>query len=59
MQTQITPSLLPGLRSRLARFTGPDATPAELVLQFLPAIAAAIAAPAYAMTLPTQWTGLQ
>lgn len=59
MQTPITPSLPPGLRSQLARFTGPDATPAELLLQFLPAIAAAIVAPAYAMTLPTQWTGLQ
>lgn len=49
----------PGLRGQLDRFIGPGATPAEIVLQFVPAVAAAIAAPAYAMTLPIDWTPLQ
>ncbi|MEO0685235.1 MAG: hypothetical protein AAFY76_09370, partial [Cyanobacteria bacterium J06649_11] len=41
------------------RFIGPGATPAELWLQFLPAVIAAIVAPAYALTLSNSWTGLQ
>ncbi|MBP0021788.1 MAG: hypothetical protein J7647_30065 [Cyanobacteria bacterium SBLK] len=41
------------------RFIGPGATPAELGLQLLPAIAAAIIAPLYALTLPHAWTTLQ
>jgi len=41
------------------RFIGPGATPAELWLQFLPAVIAAIAAPVYALTLSNSWTGLQ
>lgn len=43
----------------LDRLTGPGATPAELWLQFLPALGALVAAPVYALTLPVQWSGLQ
>jgi hypothetical protein len=43
----------------LDRFIGPGATTAELWLQFLPAVIAAIAAPLYALTLPHAWTPLQ
>ncbi|NCJ06323.1 hypothetical protein GS597_07315 [Synechococcales cyanobacterium C] len=43
----------------LDRFAGPGATSAELGLQFLPAVAALVAAPVYALTLPIPWTGLQ
>ncbi|WP_299487440.1 hypothetical protein [Acaryochloris sp. IP29b_bin.137] len=49
----------PGLRGQLDRFIGPGATTAEMILQFVPAVAAAIAAPAYAVTLPIEWTPLQ
>ncbi|MEO1095862.1 MAG: hypothetical protein AAFX01_13285 [Cyanobacteria bacterium J06638_28] len=41
------------------RFVGPGATQAELWLQLLPAVLAAIAAPLYALTLPHSWTSLQ
>jgi hypothetical protein len=41
------------------RFVGPGATKAELLLQFVPALVAMVAAPVYALTLPTQWTSLQ
>ncbi|ABW31044.1 hypothetical protein [Acaryochloris marina] len=49
----------PGLSGQLDRFIGPGATAAEMVLQFVPAVTAAIAAPAYAMTLPIEWSPLQ
>ena len=43
----------------LARFLGPGATQAELWLQLLPAVIAAIAAPVYALNLSHSWTKLQ
>lgn len=49
----------PGGLGMLDRFIGPGATTAEMWLQFLPAIIAAIAAPLYALTLPHAWTPLQ
>lgn len=48
-----------GWMGMIDRFIGPGATPAELWLQFLPAVIAAIAAPIYALTLSHSWTGLQ
>lgn len=54
-----SPMPRPGLSGQLDRFIGPGATAAEMVLQFVPAVAAAIAAPTYAMTLPIEWTPLQ
>ncbi len=48
-----------GLSGQLDRFIGPDATRPEIILQFVPAVAAAIAAPSYARTLPIEWTPLQ
>lgn len=38
---------------------GPGATPAEVGLQLVPSVIAAIAAPLYALTLPIQWTPWQ
>jgi len=43
----------------LDRFIGPGSTQAEVWLQLLPAVAAAIAAPLYALTLSHPWTPLQ
>jgi len=43
----------------LDRFIGPGATQAELWIQLLPAVMAAIAAPLYALTLSDSWTMLQ
>ncbi|MDJ0620537.1 MAG: hypothetical protein QNJ63_28020 [Calothrix sp. MO_192.B10] len=48
-----------GMKGLLDRITGPGATPAELMLQFLPALGGAIAAPIYALTLPVHWTPWQ
>ena len=48
-----------GFKGALDRLIGPGATPAEVWLQLLPAIAAAIVATAYAVRLPTVWTGWQ
>ena len=45
--------------SLLDRIIGPGATKAELLLQFIPALMAAIAATMYALTLPVDWTSLQ
>lgn len=45
--------------SWLDQFVGPGATPAELWIQFLPAVGALVVAPAYALTLPIQWSGVQ
>lgn len=49
----------PGWLGLIDRFIGPGATPAEMWLQFVPAVIAAIAAPLYALTLPHDWTPLQ
>jgi len=48
-----------GLSGLLDRFIGPGATKAELLLQFVPSLVAMVVAPAYALTLPAQWTPLQ
>ena len=48
-----------GLQGQLDRLIGPGATNAELCLQLIPAVIAAIAAPLYALTLPVQETPLQ
>ena len=56
-----SPALLPrsGPLGWLDQLIGPGATPAEITLQLLPPIAAMIAAPAYALTLPMEWSGWQ
>ena len=48
-----------GWRGQLDRFIGPGATSAELWLQLLPAVGAAIAAPLYASTLLVDWSPWQ
>lgn len=48
-----------GVKGILDRIIGPGATGAELLLQFLPALAAMVATPAYALSLPVEWTGWQ
>ncbi|MBD2002015.1 MULTISPECIES: hypothetical protein [Cyanophyceae] len=48
-----------GLGGLVDRLTGPGATKAELLLQFVPPLVAMVAAPVYALTLPAQWTPLQ
>ena len=48
-----------GLAGVLDRFTGPRATGAELVLQFLPPLIAAILAPAYAISQELDWSPWQ
>ncbi len=49
----------PGLRGWLDRITGVEATTAELLIQFVPSLIFAIAAPIYARTLAVDWTYLQ
>ena len=48
-----------GWKGQLDRFIGPGATLAELVLQLVPSVSAAIAAPLYASMLPIDWTAWQ
>ena len=48
-----------GAAGWLDRLAGPGATRAELALQFVPAVIAAVVAPLYAVTLDVDWTGLQ
>ena len=48
-----------GWRGQLDRFIGPGATPAELALQLVPSVGAAIAASLYASTLPMDWSPWQ
>ncbi|MEL6553804.1 MAG: hypothetical protein AAFQ63_10145 [Cyanobacteria bacterium J06621_11] len=48
-----------GVLGALDRFIGPEATSAEIVLQLAPSVLAAIAAPAYALSLPIAWTPWQ
>ena len=48
-----------GWQGNVDRFIGPGATSAELVLQFVPAVAMAIAAPLYAKTISADFTGWQ
>ena len=51
MQSNI-PAPRAGWLGQLDRLIGPGATPAEVALQFVPSVIAAIAAPLYALTLP-------
>lgn len=57
------PTFLPvpraGVLGVLDRFIGPGATSAEIVLQLVPSVLAAIAAPTYALSLPITWTPWQ
>ncbi|WP_299488309.1 hypothetical protein [Acaryochloris sp. IP29b_bin.137] len=48
-----------GWQGQLDRFIGPGATPAEVILQLVPSLGAAISAPIYASTLPIDWNPLQ
>ena len=57
VQGSSTPSV--GFKGALDRLIGPGATPTEVWLQLLPAIAAAVAATVHAVSLPTAWTGWQ
>ena len=45
------PSPRSGWRGWLDRLTGPGATSAELLLQFVPSVVAGVAAPIHALTL--------
>lgn len=56
---QMIPVPREGWKGHLDRFIGPGATPAEMVLQVVPSVAAAIASPLYALTLPIDWTPWQ
>ncbi|MEO0533320.1 MAG: hypothetical protein AAF215_05585 [Cyanobacteria bacterium P01_A01_bin.123] len=53
------PSPRSGWKGWLDRFVGPGATPSELLVQVAPSLIAGVAAPAYALTLPVQWSSLQ
>lgn len=64
MQTEMpSPSYFPVPRSgwlgQLDRLIGPGVTPAELGLQLVPSVGAAIAAPLYASTLSMDWSPWQ
>jgi len=48
-----------GWRGALDRFIGPGATAAEMWLQFLPPLLAAVAAPLYALHQELEWNALQ
>ena len=48
-----------GFGGLVDHLVGPGATKAELVLQFIPALVAMVAAPVYALTLKVQWSQLQ
>jgi hypothetical protein len=48
-----------GILGALDRFIGPGATPAEIWLQFAPALLAGMAAPAYALLRHLGWSGGQ
>ncbi|WP_416669124.1 hypothetical protein [Egbenema bharatensis] len=54
-----TPSPRTGLKGLLDRFTGPGATPAELIIQFVPPFIAALTAPLYAIMAHLHWTPSQ
>ncbi len=57
--SQAIPQPRSGWLGQLDRFIGPGATPAELFLQLVPSLGAAIAAPLYASTLPIVWSPWQ
>ena len=56
---EISPAPRLGWQGRLDQLIGPGATPAELTLQLVPSIGAAIAAPLYASTLSINWSPWQ
>ncbi len=53
------PSLRHGFLGLLDRITGPEATTAELLLQFIPPLTFALAAPIYVQNLSLDWTPWQ
>ncbi|MEL6554535.1 MAG: hypothetical protein AAFQ63_13855 [Cyanobacteria bacterium J06621_11] len=55
----LTPVPRKGILGALDRFIGPGATRAEIALQLVPSLLAAIAAPAYALSFPIAWTPWQ
>lgn len=59
LQYQSSPAPRSGWKGQLDRLIGPGATPAELILQFVPSVGAAIAAPLYASTLSMDWSPWQ
>ena len=56
---QTSPTPRSGWPGQLDRLIGPGATPAELMLQLVPSVGAAIAAPLYASTLAIDWNPWQ
>ena len=56
---RMNPAPRKGWKGQLDRLIGPGATPAEIVLQLVPSVGAAIAAPLYALTLTIDWTPWQ
>lgn len=58
-QTKVTITPRDGIRGWLDHITGPGATRAELVLQFTPAVIAAVLAPLHAASLKVEWSNLQ
>ncbi|MEM9089804.1 MAG: hypothetical protein AAGC93_13780 [Cyanobacteria bacterium P01_F01_bin.53] len=57
VQMQVAaPAPRKGLLGALDRFIGPGATSAEIFLQLVPSVLAAIAANTYALSLPITWT---
>ncbi len=53
------PSPRPGFPGLLDRITGAEATTAELLIQFIPPVIFALAAPIYAQNLSLDWTPWQ
>lgn len=58
-QNSSAPSPRPGIAGWLDQLTGPGATPAELVLQFIPAVIAAVLAPLNAVSIEADWSTTQ
>ena len=59
MENPPYPSPRSGWQGWLDRLIGPGATASEMAVQLLPSLAAAIAAPLYACTLPIDWSPWQ
>jgi len=59
LQYQASPAPRSGWKGQLDRLIGPGATPAELILQLMPSVGAAITAPLYASTLSIDWSPWQ
>ncbi len=59
LQHQASPAPRSGWQGQLDRVIGPGATAAELILQFVPSVGAAIVLPLYAATLSIDWSPWQ